>query len=275
MKNMFSALIFLALTPAALLAATISGTVTTGTAPSTPVAGAMVVLLQQGAGGPVPVDTAFTDSLGQYTFTNVTIGAKIVSVSATGYTSATQIANITNPNQSVTLNFNLARTGSGATGSISGTVTAGGNPVSGALVTVSLIGPGGLVVVDSARTDSLGRYMLDSVTAQSGYIISVTAPGYTTTFRSNVTVTANVNTQQNFTITPVPIIQGSILSSNFRLLETGGRLILDLGSMKANSVEVYGPSGALRHRVSIPKGASHVVLPPEITAAQANLLRVR
>ena len=55
----------------------------------------------------------------------------------------------------------------------------------------------------------------------------------------------------------------------------GGRLALDLGTTKAISVEVYSPNGALRYRVPVPAGASRVILPEEITSAQAKLLRVR
>ncbi|MDB5048438.1 MAG: hypothetical protein JWO30_1509 [Fibrobacteres bacterium] len=221
MKNRIILLLALVLLPAALFAATITGTVSTGGTggpggAGTPVAGAKVVLLAAtGGGGGINgrrIDSTTTNAQGQYTFTTDSTGARLIQVTATGYANGTGFVNVASATGSYTSNITLvANTGGGGSGNIAGTVTSGTGtaaaPVANA--TVILRRGGGGNTTDTVKTDAQGKYAFDSIPANTNYSLTVSATGFTTETRTGVAVIANQTATQNFTMT-APVGPGSI-----------------------------------------------------------------
>jgi uncharacterized repeat protein (TIGR02543 family) len=86
------------------------------------------------------------------------------------------------------------------TGTITGTVTEGTNPVSGADVSLTVSGS-----VYSATTAANGSYSILNVPAGTGYTVTASKSGYTSGSTTNVSVTANATTSGvNITLTAIP-----------------------------------------------------------------------
>jgi hypothetical protein len=87
-----------------------------------------------------------------------------------------------------------------ATGTITGTVTDGANPVSGANVSLTVSES-----VYLATTTASGCYFILNVPAGTSYTVTAVKSGYTSGSATNVSVTANTTTSGvNITLTPIP-----------------------------------------------------------------------
>ena len=166
-----------------------------------------------------------------------------------------------------------------------GTVTSVAGPVAGAKLV--LIGPeiepgvGAPQRLDSAISSTTGSYSIAYSVAVTtgGYTIIVTAPGYDTLIRNNVTVNSNPNlNRQDFVLTAsVVTLEPTAGSSRSpRIHWLGDRLAVELGySNHRRAVEVCGPNGTLKRRFLVPAGETRVLLPGEMARMRGTLLRVK
>ncbi len=128
-----------------------------------------------------------------YTFVNWTEGGSQVSTNAAfvftlGTADRTLVANFTAIPPVIT------------TGTISGTVTDGTNPLAGATVSLTVSGS-----VYSAATAGNGSYSILNVPAGTGYTVTAGLTGYTGANKTNVNVTANTTTSGvNLTLSAIP-----------------------------------------------------------------------
>jgi hypothetical protein len=215
MKKLMGLLCAMVILPTSLWAATVTGQVTrTGGGGGGALAGAKVVLVTT----TVPaqrLDSTTTNAQGNYTLTNVAVGLRQVQVTLTGYQTGTGFVNVASATGTYTVNVALTATaGGGGTGTVAGLVTAaiGNAPVANALVVLTRFGGGG-GVADSVRTNAQGLYTLDSVPAQTNYIMAVTATGYQTANRTGVTVTANQTTTENFSMAAPVSRTGTVIGT--------------------------------------------------------------
>lgn len=168
--------------------ASISGQVTD--AFGSPINNASVRILDQNE---TLVGFALTGADGTYAIGNIPAGSFKLVVSAEGYQTALSGISLSAGEQRTNVDFSL----SANPGRISGTVTdASGNPITGAVVTVRIIGAGG-VVVATVVTDSDGNYTAGSLPPGS-YTVTVTAQGFETRtvgaiVQSDTTTTTNVS----------------------------------------------------------------------------------
>jgi hypothetical protein len=166
----------------ATVISSVSGTIDSAGSTTVPIKGAIVTLRSSGTGTSTS-EKDTTDSLGAYSFANVSTGIYTISVSATGYTTKSVTDTVTATAK--TVDVSLVAT---VTSSISGKVDSAGSStvIKGAIVTLRSSGIGGTSEKDT--TDSLGAYSFASVSTGI-YTISVSATGYTTKSVSD-TVTA-------------------------------------------------------------------------------------
>lgn len=175
----------------------------TGLCGAPPASGSIAgVVIDDSNGNPIQGASASTDSGqsdttdagGNYLLTSVPTGTRTVTVSASGYDSASQPAPVSDGVTS-TLNFTLTLSATdGGTGTLKGTVkSSSGAKLSGVLVQVD---GGGL----SGTTNKAGKYTLKNV---PGGLRSVTATksGFTDT-KNTVTITAGSTAILDFSLTP-------------------------------------------------------------------------
>ena len=180
---------------------TVTGTVTNATT-SAAISGATVL---------TPGVTAVTtNSAGAYTLGShsVPYGSVVTASDGTGYTIVTAAPAITADSTTSGVNFALT-----PAGSVSGTLTdaSTGAAVSGATVSV----PG----LASVTTNSAGAYSLSNV-ANGSQTVTVTDTNYYVTSSATVTVTANNTTTENFALTPVGNVSGTVTN-----LATGAAIV--------------------------------------------------
>jgi large repetitive protein len=233
-KKSLHSLAALMLLPASLFAATIAGTVTTGAtggAAGTPIADAKVVLIATAGGGggaATRLDSTATDSAGKYTFTLDTTGFRQIQVIATGYNTGTGTVNAASDTGNYTVNVNLL---SSAPGKLEGKVSSdsvAGTPIVGALVIVRR-SAGGTFTPESTLTTSEGKYAFDSVPGNTGYTVAVSAAGFTSVTRNNVTIAGGLTSTQNFLLVPPPApgsISGKVVKASDSSALAGARVIL-------------------------------------------------
>ena len=221
--------------PASLLAATIGGTVTTGAtggAAGTPVAEAKVVLIATGGGGGggggTRLDSTVTDTTGKYTFTLDTTGFRQIQVTATGFNTGTGTVNAASDTGNYTVNVNLI---SSAPGKLEGKVSSdsvAGTPIVGAQVIVRR-NTGGTFTPESTLTDNEGKYVFDSIPGNTGYTVAVSAAGFTSITRNNVSIAGGQTSTQNFLMVPPPApgaVSGKVVKASDSSALAGARVIL-------------------------------------------------
>jgi len=194
-----------ALLPASLWAATISGTVTSGTGSSAvPINNALVTLLNGTNTGSLQDDTT-TNAAGAFTITNPGAeGQKVIVASHPGYNNySTAIAyNGANITKDLTLAIN------NNTSTITGQVIDASNsaPVDSAIAILS----GGILSGSvSVRTNVNGVYTFDSVGTGTGYQVAVSAVGYASGSMGNIAAAWNsTTTPQIFSLVPYLSIVG-------------------------------------------------------------------
>jgi hypothetical protein len=239
MKNLVSLLFGTVLLPASIFAATINGTVTTGATGGvggTPVSGAKVVMIigggGGGGGGGQRVDSTTSSATGTFTFTTDTAATHRVQVTMTGYNAGNGTVNVIDAAGAYTVTVNLTAIVVPGSGIVTGTVKKSDSSlVAGARVIISRGGGGGGggTTADTLTTNAQGVYTSDSLTARSGYTITVSFTGLQTSTRNNITVTTGQVTAANFVLTlPVPpgSMTGTISAAAGATPVAGARVIL-------------------------------------------------
>ena len=183
-------------------------------------------------------------------------------------------ANITTPYSLRSAQFTIAYPLS-----ITGTVTnSTGGPIAGANVVLIMPGTGGQRV-DSAVTNGAGTYaMAVNVLATTGYTMIVSAPGYNSLTRNNVTLAAGLggNTQSFVLTASVGILNATSENSQPRMHWLGNRLAVELGySYHIRAVEIFGLNGVLKNRFPVRAGESRLLLPAEMAPLRGTMLRVK
>jgi protocatechuate 3,4-dioxygenase beta subunit len=182
---------------------TVSGKVS-DSATGTAVKGASVGVYN--AMGYLKIDSAVTDTNGQFTIDSIPVGKIKISFSATGYNARTDsIASLTTAKPE-TLNVTLAKT---VYLSVAGKVSdsASGTAVAGAIVSI-MVGTTYPFVTKTDTSNTDGTYSLDSISATTKKIIvTVSATGYTTKRDSVSTDTAKSYT---LNLTPAKMVYFSV-----------------------------------------------------------------
>ena len=138
----------------------------------------------------VLISTTYTDSSNQYSFQNLAPGNYTVSASSSNY--ATQVLGATVLDTTTTLNFSLSSTSVNLTGNVSD----GTNPISGAVVQVKING----TVIQQTTTDLFGNYAVNNLFPQT-YNVVVSAVDYT---QKILGIDLTVSNTLNFILTPNP-----------------------------------------------------------------------
>lgn len=150
----------------------------------------------------VTIAQAVTDMNGNYTIFNLSPDTYEVTVSALGFQSQTQIAEVIS-NQTTNVFFLLAPNPGAISGTISSSVTS--NPIPNATVAVFQ----GTIFIDFALTDDAGKYTIQGL-APGEYTVLVIAKGFQSAF-SKSTVASDSTTIVNFILNSNPrIIQGKV-----------------------------------------------------------------
>lgn len=180
----------MAILPVSLWAANITGTVTTGTGVgASPVSGALVKLLNGTSTGTLQDDST-TNGAGAYTITNPgSNGQKVLSINVSGYNNYT--AAFAYNGAALTENATLVINNN--TSTITGTVLASSNsaPIDSAIVTLS---GGTLGAPISVYTNTLGQYAFDSVGTGTGYSVSATKSGFSSSSAGSIAAVWNATT---------------------------------------------------------------------------------
>ena len=246
--------IYLSLTLPATITGTVRSTVTTN-----PIANALVVL-RRGSAVAVILDSVRTNGSGVYTFTNVAPGTPNawITASATGFIAATNNSLVVGNGATVTSNFSLT-----SPGIIKGTLTnvvqgvpLGMNNVLMVLRATSLT----TAIIDSTRSNAQGTYSFSNVIPGKYFVTALSTIG--TQNSDSIRVNSGATVTFNFTFNQTAIY--SVLSSShpIHFLQSGDRLILDLGMSKVSrTVTAFNLHGSIQHQVSVPAGVSQVILP--------------
>lgn len=136
--------------------------------------------------------SGITDAFGDYSMTNVPVGNRNVSVTASGYESQNKSAGVTE-NSTMIVDFSLNETATGGSGAVKGTVW---SSVNGKLrdVTVQVLGG------TSSLTNNGGKYNIQNVPAGTQTLIA-SKDGFMSQ-QKDVIVTAGVTLTVNFTLVP-------------------------------------------------------------------------
>jgi len=201
---------------------TLSGIVTSAMGGS-PIVGALVQVLFDD----IVLDTALTDSSGNYTITGLAPGSYTVTAAAATFEEAT-VGAIIASGETTTANFSLET----SPGSISGTVISavGSTPISGALIEVTLNN----AVIFSTLTDSSGDYEISGV-APGSYIVNAHATNYQTGTTGAIVV-SNTTTTVDFSLVSNPgTIAGTVTSAVSGLPISGALVEVNLASIVVGS----------------------------------------
>ena len=188
------------------------------------VSGGLVTLAEgSAADSPASLLANATDTAGVATFANLTPGSYQIAVSDGNDAVTTEAFTVASGSNSAPIDMPAA-------GAIGGTITAGGNPVSGAEVVAYAGGTG--APAGQAKSAADGTYTIGGLPAGS-YDLSVSKSGDAPTVDNGINVTA-----------------GSSAAGSVALPTTGARLTLDLspdtggGSLAATTVQVLDAIGS-------------------------------
>ena len=179
---------------------------------ATPVAGASVMLTFDGN----VVAEAQTDSNGDYTFRVVKPGQYLLSAGTDDGVSAVQIVNV-----AAGANVSAAPLELGAL-EVSGTVTAGGVPVSGASVEVLPLAAGAQEQSLTAVTDANGDFVVQGLTPDQ-YSVAVESAGFAA-WQQSLTVAGNLT--QSVVLLAGGVVQGTITDASTGLPVAGANVSL-------------------------------------------------
>jgi len=235
------------------------------------VSGAEIILSIRatGAGGTARSDTLESGTDGAYKIDSVPAGQSFtLTVKADGFQSLASGGLTVAFEEKRVLDFALIAAVAGDTthGSVAGTVT---DTAHKALAGVRVIlarsnaGAGDSLPPDTVMTNSDGRYVFPSVTARTGYRLTISLTGYRNG-TANVTVTAGQTSVANVTLLPPTAIRAISSASRGMRLSAGadGRLILELpGSPLAGRLRVYDARGASLFGAPLPEGITRMEFP--------------
>ncbi len=175
---------------------TISGTVTDAIT-TNPIPDTTVAVFQ----GSTLIDSALTDVNGNYTIPDLAPGDYTVLAIAQGYQAAFLAETVT-AGATTVANFALNSNPGTIAGIVTDTCT--GNPVPGALISVTQ----GSTIVGFGLTDASGNYSIDTL-APGNYTVTAVHKN-SLSESSAATVTANMTTIVNFSLTPAALAPTSI-----------------------------------------------------------------
>ena len=217
----------------------LTGTVTTGTAPKVPVAGATVKVFNS---SDIPVTHAITNAEGKYTIPSVVAGPYKVTASKDGYLTPLVIPVTVAANRPTAVDISLEVDPDATLNTLFGIVRAAISltPLSGATVnTYSVIGTT-QTLISTTQTNSSGQYILPYL-VDGDYVIVANLSGYdqttsgTTTLsgteKASLDLTLNANTADN-----TGTISGIITDST---------TLLSIGSATVALYEVIGTTETL------------------------------
>ncbi|GMK42639.1 hypothetical protein PCCS19_56990 [Paenibacillus sp. CCS19] len=185
------------------LAGAISGTVTDTS--GNPIADAIVRIFSNN----IIVVRVATREDGTYDIGNLTPGSYYVSVRAEGF-GGLSFSAVVNPGETTIENFVLTPN----PGSVSGTVTdSSGNPIAGAILTISLNVSGGGLITTRYVSQTDGSYLIENL-FPAPYLITVAANTFQSTFQS-VTVASEQRAVANFVLQSNPgTLSGTVVDNN-------------------------------------------------------------
>ena len=134
--------------------------------------------------------SGITDAFGDYVITNVPVGNRNISVTASGFDGRTSNTSVTENNTS-TVNFVLDETTVSGAGAIKGTVYSGSSKISG--VTLQVLGG------TSSQTNKGGKYTIQNVPAEMQTVMA-SKTGYLSQ-QQNILVVASSSVTLNFNLT--------------------------------------------------------------------------
>jgi len=229
------------LVPAALYAATVSGTVTVRGS-GDPIAGATVVLVSQRGLS----DSTTTDAKGAYAFDSVATGFRTVAAYKDGYQAATANVNVLTATGKYAANIAMtAVTGGGTqTGTIAGTVKDDSTKEAIANATVILSHPAGRgqpTPIDTVTTDGEGRFLFAAVPALTNYIVEASAAGFASSSNLSVNVVAKDTARVPLTLKKLPkpssAIVGKVTDAASKAAITGAMVVLRKRVQVGNNLE--------------------------------------
>jgi hypothetical protein len=245
---------------------------------ATVVVSAMVILNRPGTGGGgarVALDTVQTDAQGKFAFLGVSAlqnyGLVVVEGGFQPYTN-----NNIDINGGDTATVNVRLQAPGAPGMIAGTVRgpAGANAAPVPNASVILRSPlllGGLPL-DTAQTDTAGRYAFPNVPSMDNYVVSVSVAGFNAATNSNVDVDSADTATVNFTLVSTSLIriaQGVDMS----LTWMNGGLAIRFPALSAPYLlTAYAPNGAMRYRTPVPAQGGLITLPSGVIRQPGTML---
>jgi hypothetical protein len=245
---------------------------------ATAVANAMVILNRPGTGGGgarVAVDTMQTDAQGKYDFPGVSAlqnyGLVVVAAGFQPYTN-----NNVDINGGDTATVNVRLLAPGAPGMIAGTVRgpAGANAAPIPNASVILRSPlllGGLPL-DTAQTDTAGRYSFPSVPSMDNYVVSVSVAGFNAATNNNVDVDSADTATVNFTLVSTSLIRLA-QGVDMRLTWMNGGLAIRFPALAAPYLlTAYAPNGAIRYLTPVPAQGGLVTLPSGVVRQPGTML---
>ena len=206
-------------------------------AQSVPVAGATVSLTASASLlgiGALSDYSAVTDQNGHFSIDDIPVGFYDVTVSKTGYESATML-NVDIGEEVTQLNLQLGASLS-TVGSVLGKVSNASGDIAGVLVTLSA--PDETVYTATSAAD--GSYSITDVPAGTGYSIKAEKDGFTIAVQDNVTIEAGANTTINFTLSTLVPTQ-YLINEHFNTYAIG-----DLTTANNAVWRVDGASGTNR-----------------------------
>ncbi len=233
-----------------------------------------VVQLRRGGATTAVVDSAKTDSLGNYAFNGLTLANNYrVTANLTGYVGASNANINVTSGAALTSNFTLALA---ARGRIYGKVGKSGDSTTIAKALLVLRrGSATATIQDSVRSDSTGRYSFANLLAGTpNYWITATATGFNPGNQDSVLVPANDSIQKDFALVGiVVVVKGSPLASQqlFTATHLGNNWVIRLpASEKMRRFEMRDVRGVMLHQAIVPAGATQIILP--VTATQAGVV---
>ncbi|QKS44061.1 carboxypeptidase regulatory-like domain-containing protein [Paenibacillus cellulosilyticus] len=185
------------------LAGAISGTVTDTS--GNPIADAIVRIFSNN----IIVVRVATREDGTYDIGNLAPGSYYVTVRAEGF-GGLSFSAVVNPGETTIENFVLTPN----PGSVNGTVTdTSGNPIAGAILTISLNVSGGGLLTTRYVSQTDGSYLIENL-FPAPYLITAAANTFQSTFQS-VTVASNQRAVANFSLQSDPgTLSGTVVDNN-------------------------------------------------------------
>lgn len=235
------------------------------------VGGAAIIMTIRagGTGGTARADTVKAGSDGTYKIDSVPVGqAFTLTAKADGFQSMASTGLALTFEEKRTVDFALIAAVADDTthGSVAGMVTdTAHKALAGARVILarSTAGAGDSQAADTVMTNSSGRFEFPSVTARTGYRLTISLTGYRNG-TANVTVTVGQTSTANVTLLPSTAIRAVSPESGRMRLIAGyqGRLILEMpASALAARVRAFDARGASLFAGSLAAGRTKMDIP--------------